>query len=257
MRKKITFLLLILILIFFFCSLSGQEKKPKTPIIKSPMILKVDNNDFKKIGFLSVKDDESIGVKSIIIEDSVIYLVDAFHSNLKKLNIITGKFSSSLPLSENRAWLRDVGVFNKTLFVLSDLEINYILDLNLNMIKIFKLPIGQKYVYKAYNDSLLIYNMGKLISINKNGDILNTRTESVDILSRTHGKQFRIDNNIIETNYGRVCISSNFPYTWKKYYDAINIDFNDRRLVYYELNLNYLKIFIETMVSSDPALRDM
>jgi hypothetical protein len=208
----------------------------------------VNNRDYEKIGFELITGDESNGVKSIILEDTVIYLLDAFHNNIKKINLITGKVKSSLRLSNKKAWLRDLAVFDKKLFVTTDLEANYILDLNLNLIKTFKLPMQTKYVYKVFKDSLLIYDLGKVIAINNAGTVLDTRNEDIDILKMAHGKKYTIHGDTINTEYGTAHINSSFPYTWKKYYDAINIDFNNKELVYFEVNPIWLKVFLYPIV---------
>jgi hypothetical protein len=242
--------------IFFFLSIwtcitfrdYAQTTNRKFKEVKSPVILPVNNRDYEKIGFELITGDESNGVKSIILKDTVIYLLDAFHNNIKKINLITGKVKSSLPLSNKKAWLRDLAVFDKKLFVTTDVEANYILDLNLNLIKTFKLPTQTKYVYKVFKDSLLIYDLGKIIAINNAGTVLDTRNEDIDILKMAHGKKYTIQGNTINTEYGTAHINSSFPYTWKNYYDAINIDFNNKELVYFEVNPKWLKVFLRPIV---------
>ena len=206
----------------------------------------INNKDYNKIGFLKVKDDESIGIKSICLFDSLVYLTDAFHSTIKKVNLNNGKLISSKPLNEKRAWLRDAVVFNKELFVLSDLEDNYILSLDLAIIKQFKLPKNPKYVYKIYQDSLLVFCMGEIITLNQKGDIVNKRSEDVDVLKMAHGKKYQIFKNFIRTEFGTVKLDFEYPYTWKDFYDAINIDFDKKRLVFFQLNPNWFKIFSKT-----------
>jgi hypothetical protein len=238
---------IVTLYLFFICLVgcnSIQKQNNYNQILDS-LILDINNDDYKKIGFKYEEDDESIGVKSIIIKDSVIYLLDVYHSNIKRINLVTGELESSKPFSEKRVWLRDLIVFKKSIFIFSDIETNYILDLNLNLIKTFELPIGSKYYYKTNNDTLLIYNMGEVLKINDDGILLSRKKEFIDILKLAHGKEYSIINKVIYTKYGDVHLKREFPYTWKEYYDAVNIDFNERNLVFFETNPYKLKIFIK------------
>jgi len=241
---------LSLLICVVFCSYAQTANSSKPKTVKFPIVFPVNNKDYKQIGFELIAGDESNGVKSIILEDSVIYLLDAFHNNIKKINLTTHKLTYSLPLSGTKAWLRDLAVVDKELFVITDLKTNYILDLNLNLIKSFKLPTQTKYVYKAFKDSLLISSSDKVITINNEGTVLYTRVDHKNLmpLQMAHGKEYTIDGHIIKTPYGIAHINTDFPYTWDKYYDAINVDFNSKKLVYFEVNPKYLKVFLEPIV---------
>jgi len=202
-----------------------------------------DNTDLSAFGFEYFDNDESIGPKSIFISDQFAYIADTYHSNIKKINLLTGEMNSSVSLCNNRAWLRDIIEFDNMLFVLTDLAANYVLDKNLNLIKEIQLPAGSKYGLKSGEDYLLIYSSGKVIYLNHEGKVAKEKNEFHNILQTIRGKEYDLSDESIITEYGSYIHSGSYTPTWE-YYDAVNIDFNSSFLAFFTIDKSCLSLYV-------------
>jgi hypothetical protein len=241
MKKRIVFLLII---VFLVCTLSvlPSLKQPTEQNSNQPFVFFFDNTDPSSFGFQFFNDDESIGPKSILISGHFAFIVDTYHSNIKKINLQTGEKAVSQTLGNKRAWLRDIIDFNDKLYILTDLANNYVLDNSLNYIKDIILKEGPKFGLKSEEEYLLIYSMGEVLYLNKADIIVKRITEDHNVFQTIRGKEFQINNDYITTEYGKGFHSGFYRPTWD-YYDSINIDFNSSGIAFFVIDRNCLKLF--------------
>lgn len=204
---------------------------------------------------------EIFSVSSIRLINNAIYLTDASNSNIKKIDLNTGKLSVSKSLKRDRTWLISLGYLNNQLYLITDRNIVYIMDLDLNYKRsiLLKNFVGRIFLSFESPDSLVLTNMddcyndkeGYLCPINYIIDKYDhcvrdsTRPENFDLLlDRSSGIiapeviiKKKLFLNINDLLYEiPVSIENLNPY------DCYNVDFSKGRLTYYEMNKNRIKI---------------
>jgi len=204
---------------------------------------------------------EVTSVTSIRLIGNAIYLTDAKNSNVKKIDLNTGRLSVSKPLKRNRTWLSSLGYLNNQLYVLTDFNIVYIMDLDLNYKRSILLSdfAGEVFVNYEKPDSLILTNMlnyyndkdGDLCLINiiidkydrcvrdstcpENFDLLIDRSSGIFAPEVTIRKKLFL--NIHDLLYEIPVSIENV-----NHYACYNVDFSNGRLTYYEINKNRIKI---------------
>ena len=229
-----------LILLVSACSNFGAEKQN---LRLTYYEFSFDNSNPSFFGFELIENDESVGPKSIIIYNKFAFIVDTYHSNIKRVNLLNGELISSPKLEEQRAWLRDIIEHNGKLYVLADLNQNFILDKNLNLLSTFALPSGPKYGIGKKDGYLSIYSGGKLLLLGQNEELIGTETAFYDVINQPRNKVFHVNDSIITTEYGQFYHEGLFETTWK-FYDSINFDYDDSKLVFFVINTHKITLYI-------------
>lgn len=230
--------------------------------------IKVDTSQKSLAGYKRWENDEDIGVKSICLHGNSILLVDTYHSNLKKIDLLTDTVYSSVsiaqrPCYQSGVWLRDVCVFHDKVYVTSDFGKIYIFSLaKLDLIDTITIEKGQKYFYKVTESNVQVLNGMKqlpnnsiqynILSINENDSVVNINDikslkayqsgvetnrfgEIFEIETKENGDYlvFNGENKLLNRRYEEIST-----------YSARNIDVVDDSVAYFSYNSSYDKLFI-------------
>lgn len=243
-------------------SIGTGEIKP----IKSSQIFryKVDNADDKHFGFLLEHEDQSIGVRGIVVYGNFIFVTDPFHGNVKKIDAKSGKVVAVSTQLDTDNRLREITVFNNVIYVITDNEKIFLLNLNLNKINELIIP-EYKWVKDILNQSekeivlfrpiedvfqqadksmkIQIAKIDVANAVNRDSLLLN-----YDEYNRMHiasvnkrGRQYKYLNeegkHLIVNEYGFFELKEKLPNTYK-YYDSKNIDFMANSIIYFSVTID-------------------
>ncbi|WP_194778409.1 hypothetical protein [Pararhodonellum marinum] len=250
--KKYSFILSIVLIQLgnFTCTkvsdISAQNLKQD---YLEKIVLIVDNLDTCKPGFGYFKDSESIAINSIILDGSFCLLLDPYHSNIKKVNLLTGEVKcsdSSVITSRPVSLITSEGL----IYVLTYSTTSYIFNEDLKLIKEFDLPTNKKYFVGFEGEYIILFNFlyDEIITISKNGDIIEKKSGNFDFQRYSHGKAFEIvekrNSSFLKTETREFDLGRKFPHTWD-YYDSFNVDFDDKKIVYFSSNPDSLVIYVK------------
>jgi len=268
MRKIIFFYLIMFLSDANSQILNMDERKGKDleTISTQTFIFKVDNKDssFTQFGYFATGNDAHTGVRGIAFDEEYVYLSDTWHKSVKKVDIQKGEIVANKRLNaRNKFTLADITVFNDNLYVITDDTVVFILDKNLTLLNTLSVPqdynknLGErKPIYWQTQDTLILHpelEHGKqlsdfripvkLIYIDKNNRItseikLLKPNEYPLIRGYIKGKKYEIlkqdGKYYFITEYGKLPLQSDIP-TLKRY-GAINFDFNESTLVYFDMD---------------------
>ena len=183
-------------LLFASLGLFAQSGEPKVLTIKmndstrkilfyKHMEFSINNKRTDQFGFEFVKDDESIGVKSLIVDSCFLYLTDAYHSNIKRINVTSSQMESSDGVSDTK--LKNVRWFDK-LVAFKDLiyvpayDTLYVFDKIMSLKKAIKAKRCRKYIYSCNDNELNIYlGEAQLKDFSTNFELLSINNSGVPI----------------------------------------------------------------------------
>ena len=216
---------------------------------------KIQNSNPDSIGYDVYEDDEDVGVKGIAVKEPYIYLTDVFHNNIKRVDLKTGKIVSSQALckKDEMVWLRQIVVFNDTLYVTADTKRIYVYSLDLKLIKELPEPDGQKHIASVAKDSLNIFlsedEQQKDLSVPYNYLVIRKSGTSKVIKKVVPVQQLKEDDKVTsmngkkfttETINGKLCMKTEYgvfelkePIKENKEYGAYNFDFTNNTLAYF------------------------
>lgn len=211
----------------------------------------IDNLDSCSLGFQYFEEDESIATNSIAIMDDLCFLLDAYHKNIKMINLETGDIDCSDP---SLILERPYGIFayNNLIYVLTKSKVNYIFNRKLEKVSEFYLPLGMNYLIDIEYEMLKLYNpLYSIVStINIKGELINENEEKINYQRFVNGKIFEIINldstSIIKNEYGEFDLNRKFPFTWE-YYDSFNLDFDENNIVYFSSNPDSLVVYVQNI----------
>lgn len=158
-------IILILLLLFLGISCSNTtnpNEKSNINVLDVPKDLLIidttyyykfnySNQDNNRFGFKEVPNALPIGPCCVYIYDSLIYIIDQYHNNIKIYNIKSEELNVSNKLSENmNLWLQDIILYEENILVTSELDSLYVFDLELKLIE-------RKYLHD---------NGGRFLSVN-------------------------------------------------------------------------------------------
>lgn len=238
LRFLINFVILI-----FISQCVGQ-----TTINYNKYTFSIDNANPGQFGYENFEMDEDIAPKSIILKDTVAYIIDTYHSSIKKVNTNSGKIEASIKLSPKNIWLRDIITFMDKLIVSSDLDTLYILDYNLKLIKCLYTEKDDKYFFKRDN-SVNIYfnNKNQICEIDSLYEIKKCVDNSYEPFNSAHGKEYVLINSdsssFVKTPYFKIKLHEIYPKLYKEF-NAINLDYDESQFCYYDVNERVLTLYI-------------
>jgi hypothetical protein len=231
----------------------------------------IDNNNLNSFGFLLIEEDQSIGVRSIVLHGDYLYISDPFHGNIKKMRISDGELSSSLKLDSNYK-IREITVFNNFLYVFTDDTKCYSLDLDLNIkaeltipkyrwVKdIFKQTQKELMIYRPIEDVIQLADKSTRLKIVKIGQDNSISKDSLTLTyeqfessayspKANHIRGIKYDyvangNKTTLTNqYGVFELKEKLSNT-AKFYDSKNIDFTESKIAHFSVTNNEVIIAI-------------
>lgn len=227
---------------------------------------KVDNHKSECFGYEYWEEDEDVGVKAITLNGEYAYLVDVYHTNVKRINLHNGSVSSSLPLrqasaSKSGVWLRDIAIFNDRIYVTSDRGQIYLFDLDLKIVDSIPTEVGVMIFFQNTLDSLVVYlgskqlpdlsleydllvieKENKVSSIKKRVSLSDYTSKESDVFGKKYRRYAEGGKNFLKTEYGVFLLKSAIqPITE---YSARNIDFTSNQVVYFYMTPSEITINI-------------
>ena len=237
-------------LYFIFILLSCNEDK-KYEIIKEVYFYsyEISNSDNAKIGYFEPEDypGEALSIKSITSDGENIFLLDGYHQNIKKIDIEKGKIKISEKI--NNDFLSDMVYFENDLFIASKYKGIYIYNSKLtqiNFIELKKYFGSEKYFYFEDN-SLFLYIPDNSLSIelNRNGLGKSIEESNINVVGTRFIRNKKIDYNDLILNIEDKYFKLKRPYeNTFKYFNSINIYYDDNLLSYYSIDSDSLNLYI-------------
>lgn len=201
---------------------------------------RVNNENKNSFGYKDYHDLD-VGPTSIILDSIFVYIVDQYHSNIKRINLNTGEIKTSHKLgSIPMAWLRDIAIFNNRLYITTDLDSIYVLSKEFESITSLYMDKGEKYFSNIDENELTVYITlkAKLSKIGPDNNLIESlKILPFDIFKTPHGKEFRVyqekdGKKFIKTPYDTIQLQSKYNEIFP-YYNAILEDFSENKFVYF------------------------
>ena len=204
---------------------------------------------------------ESLGPNSVTFNNGYLYVTDPVHENVKKINVTSGEKMISSKLGYSNFILSSLAEFKNQIFVLSEGNLVFQIDTNLNIIKEIELKDFKG--AKNYFDTNRKFEIYKNVNQNENNRFtINTLTLDEDDLvffetehtfsydeyiktpycpknNNSRGKIYRIESAKGELNlinqYGHFELKEKIPEVYD-YYDCNNLFFNENTIVYFDIS---------------------
>lgn len=215
---------------------------------------KIDIHDNRKFGYIQPNEGVCEGPLIISVWSHYAFITDAFHSNIKKIDLNSGKLFSSrqLGINEkvNRSWIRDVNIFGNNVFVTSDLDSIFILDINLKYKKGICVSRGVKRIVIQGDSLLYVYNWWtkEKLFFEKNGELVSIMKNEEEYLTEPWQRKYSIDSTKLAKylNYDNksILLSKSFYTVQGSIDDAENIAWNDKFVTYFLINNRSLNLYI-------------
>jgi hypothetical protein len=205
--------------------------------------------------------DESLGPNSVIFNNGYLYVTDPVHENVKKINITSGEKMTSSKLGNSNFILSSLAEFKNQIFVLSEGNLVFVIDMELNFIKNIELKDFKG--VKGYFDTNRKFEIYSQVIQNEDTSFtVNTLTLDEDRLMffqtehtfsydeckktpfwpknyNSRGKIYRIESVKGEFNlvnqYGHFELKEEIPGVYD-YYDCNNLFFNENSIVYFKIS---------------------
>jgi hypothetical protein len=209
------------------------------------LIFPVGNDNPDQFGFIEPDDTgPGVGPKSMILHSRYAYVTDQVHGHVKRIDLTSGILITSPALSDRPriAWPGDIAIFDSLLYVTSLVKSIYVLGVDLE--HLYTMPLlydTQPYFIEIGDDSLLVCETicdHPTVVYSPDSIVALKDTSMIFYFNKTpHGKRYILDEDSIslETDVYTLALSSPFPNIFENL-DAINIDFNDSTLVYFDIN---------------------
>lgn len=225
---------------------------------------RIDTLNPQEIGFKKIEERFKdigktwyYGINSILLVDNKVYLTDAYHGNIKEINLNTKVMKASQILGRKgyQSMLNNVILFKEKFFILTGAFTNYILEKNFHFKDSFHLKRGNKNIYNIDSNHINIYTSDYILHVDSVGNVSETTLHKInyELLNTVHGKSYRLNNSgdkaTIQTQYGIVVLEGKFPVL--TYYEGKNFDFNDKRLVIFEITPKIFRLHIYTYKNSE------
>jgi hypothetical protein len=124
------------LLLFLLLSLSRISSSADNNYTYTKLSFPVNNEDSNSFGYKTFENDNDVTIASICLDDDYIYLLDQFHSNVKKINISNKNIETSKKISDLKyPWLLDIIIFNNKIYVTNTLRSIFVLDKKMNHIR--------------------------------------------------------------------------------------------------------------------------
>ena len=212
----------------------------------------IDNDDQQHLGYKRWEMDEDQSVISICLYRDFAYLADSYHSNVKRVDLHSGQLISSPHISSLQyAWPTDVAVIDSSVLVSCVVDSIYVLELNLEPRMSFPIEGRHQKFFWRVTDSTLdvsIVNDETTVSVGKDSTIGTYRFGMSPLpWSSAHGKEYstfeKNGRHFFECEYFQLELEDSLP-PFRDKYDAINVDFDSSRLVYYDVDEKQFTLYV-------------
>lgn len=240
----------LLLVVCYSCNSHTASEKQVSVTLDTLSLLKVeelrfsyDNTDTLSFGVKFVPHDFPIGQPSLVLNKGNVYIIDAFHSNVKKVDLNTGKFETSQVLPSRGGHLYDAIVFNNKLYISSELDTIYVLDMDLAPLARLNPGLGRASFVRTYgNDSLSIYfpDAKMYQTWNHRNELIRSRT--INLNDRRFELYFKnkwlksIGDGLTRSQYGVIRTNRDL------FLD--DVDFDSTRLVVMDQDSSYLTLSV-------------
>jgi len=232
------------------CRANGKEW------VSDKLTFPVNNEESEQFGYLPpTNSGPGVGPQSIILHGRYAYVADAVHGNVKRIDLITRavKVSPDLATPARLAWPTDIAVMKSRVYVASSVDRLHILDEDLTLLDTKQLlPGNDPFFLYVSEDSLILYQtVGENLWVIYSPDslVLSRDTTLVVDWFAPHGRSYSLIKDslsqMIETCFYTLKLDGAFPLIFDKL-DAINIDFNDSTLVYFDIDETRFELHVYT-----------
>jgi hypothetical protein len=199
-------------------------------------VFQFNNNNYKSLGIETFEHDLPVGPCDVLLTDSSFIILDQYHNNLKNYSINGQLIEASIPLSNNRIWLKQLAKIEDRILVISELDSLYIFSDNLELLKrkFFETKNGR--IYKVESDKIVLYfplQNHKFLEINDQGEIIGKK------FGLEHKTTYKSHIEYFENGFR---INEEFYFT-----DSLDLreyfhDINKNTVVYYGIESDIFKI---------------
>jgi hypothetical protein len=227
-------------------------------------VFKINNRDPQSFGFSpSGYGGPGDGASAIVLHDTMVFIYDSHYRNIKKVDIGSGKITKISHLGYPRGFT-DIAVLGDKILVGGDRNYLYILNTDLDLTDSIAIPAeGESYderwswihdgkYFEWSGSDLFLGNGSVAIQILPRGNSVEfglvkemNLTESL-IDTTAHGKSYSVerknDSWLLENEYGTVMLNMKLPKL--RDYDGVNIDFDSSRVVFFDVNLEKLTLYV-------------
>ena len=195
-----------------------------------------------------------IGPCALAIHDSVAFIVDNYHDNVKKVALKTGLIlATTLPSGEHKRWFCDAVVSDGYVLVSTNLESLYVFDLSLQQVDRLQVLRGDEYFYWE-KDTLFLSNAldedSYQVSVVNRKVILKERKPILhDIgffVPGPHRKAYNVawehDSWVFRNDPPDMIIGRKIPKV--DCYDAISLDCDGRHVVFFDVSKDRMNLHV-------------
>jgi len=217
----------------------AQNTVPDTLSVKYKDSYKFEyvNADSQSFGIKFFESDFPVGPQDILLCDSSLYILDQYHNNLKEINFDGQIINSSIPLSTQNIWLKQVARLNNKIIVISRLDSIYIYSTKLELLERKYLFKGNGRICSTFKDKIVLYYPmnNEFIEVNEYGSITKT------VMGLKHKKDYNKEIGYLENS-----IKANnriYPIDANKIRNCI-FDINNDKVAYFIEDTSYLSLEI-------------
>lgn len=223
---------------------------------------RVDNSKPEAIGYINnhsgPEPDWDIAIQSIYLDGNQAFLVDQYHGNVKRIDLLTGQMISSDKVSTRPyPWIRDVAVFHDKVYVSDDFDSIFVFNKDLSRALAFSICSRSPKFFIAITPQMLdVYVQLKdtIAHIDTMNQIVGYEDGHLYPYDLAHGKKYEICTK----NGKQYFKADNIDLELTKpipdltcCYDAINVDFNSRYLVYFDANEKEFTLYVYSLTGKE------
>jgi len=242
--KKLFFIVLIIAPILL------MECRQGSGYASEKAVFQINNHDPAQFGY-EQGNGPAATATSICLDSNYAYIADAFHNNVKKINLTTFEITHSAKLPGLNPMPMDICLFNNKVYVTSLYDSIYVLDKNLNLlVSLYIDGEFEKNFVEISDDTLVVYlDIGsKIVKIDKYNRIHpGIDTSLIDSYATLHGKRYALDTAsgkfIIETDHFSIELREPLPNV-NRMYDAHDIEYDDHHLVLFGVDTSRFILYV-------------
>ena len=222
-----------------------------------------------EFGYCTFEHEPAVGVRGVVNFKKGIYILDTWNKTVKLVNPINGQLIKQKVLNvRNGFMLNEITVFNDLLYIVTFDSIIYILDEKLNLHDSIIIPpnskkLCSKAIYMQsketiklnsclsnFDDSLDLYCVDRFKNVTKEVVAVNLKKEINDVVGdgvkSIRGKKYKLEtqggSQFLITDFYRVKLPRPLPFL--KTYGAINLDFDENTIVFFDMNQSKFELTI-------------
>jgi hypothetical protein len=204
---------------------------------KKTLIFDFNNNSNDSFGYMIYEEDpEVFGPAGIVVIDKYIYLMDKFHSSLKRIDALTGKLTTSAQIQIDNHLPYWLAGFNGNIYMTTYSDTIYVFSQDLEIVdKILISPIGRFYGESDKTLKVWFPEEKRIAEINKSNEVINDEPFEGRVSNNGYynGKKYDFDGNSL--HWGDFIVDcASLDYTKGYLYD-----FNKKFFVYYKADRYY------------------